>query len=77
MDTDTTPTQTHLPKSGRTPRRKFTPEFKSRIVKFCEQPGADACEVAREHRLGSYLVNRWVREHRAREAPAQAHPHCR
>lgn len=68
MDTNTTPNQsvTVTAKPGAQTKRRFTPQFKARIVKLCEQPGAVLAQVARDHGLAVNLVGRWVREHRAR-----------
>jgi len=66
MDTHTPPIAVAVPKrlASKKQKRQFTPEFKSRIVELCSQPGAVASQVAREHDLMPNMVNRWLREHR-------------
>ena len=55
-----------VPKRLTLKKRRFTPQFKARIVKRCEQPGAVVPQIAHDHDLGSNLVKRWVREHHVR-----------
>lgn len=69
METDTTPTPIPgavVPKRPAIKKRRFTPQFKARIVKLCVQPGAVVPQIARDHDLGPNLVKRWVREHHMR-----------
>lgn len=66
MNTDTTPKQAVTAQPASQTKRRFTPQFKARIVKLCEQPGAVMAQVARDHGLAANVVGRWVREHRAR-----------
>ena len=67
METDTTPTPAAVvPKRPAIKKRRFTPQFKARIVKLCGQPGAVIPQIARDHDLGPNLVKRWVREHHMR-----------
>lgn len=64
METDTTPIPaTVVPKRPAIKKRRFTPQFKARIVKLCKQPGHVMPQIARNHDLGLNLVKRWVREH--------------
>ena len=56
-----------MPKRPGSKKRQFTPEFKSRIVDLCSQPGAVASKVAWEHGLIPNMVNRWLREHRLQD----------
>ena len=65
MDTDTTPNPAVTAQPASQTKRRFTPQFKARIIKLCEQPGAVLAQVARDHGLAVNLVGRWVREHRA------------
>lgn len=66
MDTDTTPKPAVSAQRAAQTKRRFTPAFKARIVKLCEQPGAVMARVARDHELDANIVSRWVREHRVR-----------
>ena len=68
MDIETTPNQSATATAQRAAqtKRRFTPQFKDRIVKLCEQPGAVMARVARDHNLDGNMVSRWVREHRVR-----------
>ena len=66
MDTDTTPKTAVSAQRASQTKRQFTPQFKDRIVKLCEQPGAVMARVARNHDLDGNMVSRWVREHRVR-----------
>ncbi|WP_349611750.1 transposase [Halomonas sp. H10-9-1] len=45
-------------------RRRFTAEFKARIVEACQQPGASVASIALEHALNANLVHKWIREAR-------------
>lgn len=42
------------------------PQFRARILKFCEQLGAVVPQNARDHDLGSKIVKRCVLEHHMR-----------
>lgn len=67
METDTTPTPgAVVPKRPAIKKRRFTPQFKARIVKLCVQPSAVVPQIAHDHDLGPNLVKRWVREHHMR-----------
>ena len=66
MDTDTTPDLAVTAPGAEQTKRRFSLQFKARIVKLCEQPGAVLAQVARNHGLAANLVGRWIREHRAR-----------
>jgi transposase len=48
-------------------RRRFTAEFKARIVEACQQPDASVAGIALEHALNANLVHKWIREARRRE----------
>lgn len=54
-------------------RRRFTAEFKARIVEACQQPDASVAGVALEHALNANLVHKWIREAR-RSAPVSDTP---
>ncbi|MCE8011732.1 IS66-like element accessory protein TnpA [Billgrantia desiderata] len=54
-------------------RRRFTAEFKARIVEACQQPGASVAGIALEHALNANLVHKWIREAR-RSAPVSDTP---
>ncbi len=42
-------------------RRRFTAEFKARIVADCQQPGASVARIALDHDLNANLVHKWIR----------------
>lgn len=48
-------------------RRRFTAEFKARIVEACQQPGASVAGIALEHALNANLVHKWIRDARRSE----------
>ena len=54
-------------------RRRFTAEFKARIVEACQQPGASVAGIALEHALNANLVHKWIREAR-QSAPVSDTP---
>lgn len=58
------------PKPAIPKRRKFTPTFKVRIVKLCEQPDAVVCKIARDYDLALNMVKRWQHEHRQLTSPS-------
>ena len=41
-------------------RRRFTPDFKHKIVAACKEPGASVARIAREHDLNANLVHKWM-----------------
>lgn len=43
-------------------RRRFSPDFKARIVAACRQPGVSVSRIALEHGLNANMVRRWMRE---------------
>ncbi len=43
-------------------RRRFTPEFKARIVAACRQPDQSVASVALAHGLNANLVHKWIRK---------------
>jgi len=49
-------------------RRRFTAEFKARVVAACQQPNASVARIALEHDLNANLVHKWIR------ATRQQHP---
>jgi len=48
-------------------RRRFSREFKSRIVAQCLEPGASVSRIALDNGLNANMVRRWISE--ARRAP--------
>ncbi len=48
-------------------RRRFTAEFKARIVEACQQPDASVAGIAMEHALNANLVHKWIRAARRSE----------
>ena len=52
-----------LPSTSQAPirRRRFTAEFKARIVADCQQPGASVARIALDHGLNANLVHKWIR----------------
>ncbi len=42
-------------------RRRYTAEFKARVVAACQQPDASVAGVARDHGLNTNLVHKWIR----------------
>lgn len=67
MDIETTPKPAVTAQRAAKTKRQFTAQFKARIVKLCEQPGAVLAHIARDHSLVPNVVGRWVREHHVRE----------
>lgn len=47
-----------------TKRKKFTPEFKSEVVRLVLDGGRKVSEVAASHSLGESMVYGWVRQAR-------------
>lgn len=50
-------------------RRRYTPEFRLRVLKACEAPGCSIAEVALRHQLNANLVHRWRRDFQRSQAP--------
>lgn len=44
-------------------RRRFSREFKARVVSQCREPGASVSRIALDHRLNANMLRRWIREH--------------
>lgn len=42
-------------------RRRFSPEFKARVVQECQQPGNSTAGVAQKHQLNANLIHKWRR----------------
>ena len=53
-------------------RRRFTPDFKYKIVAACKEPGASVARIAREHDLNANLVHKWIRQANANTLTAIA-----
>ncbi len=52
-------------------RRRYTAEFKARIVAACQQPEASISQIAQNHGLNANLVHKWIRAARRPDtAPA-------
>ena len=45
-------------------RRRYTAEFKARIVADCQQPDASVARIALDHGLNANLVHKWIRASR-------------
>lgn len=52
-----------VPPSSRKGRR-FSQEFKARIVAACQKPGASVTRIALDNSLNANLVRRWISESR-------------
>lgn len=48
-------------------RRRFTAEFKARIVADCLQPNASVARIALEHHLNANLLHKWIRAARQQD----------
>ncbi len=48
--------------SPRARRRRFSREFKAKIVEACKQPGTSVAAIARMHGMNDNVVHRWLRE---------------
>ena len=59
-----------LPSPGR--RRRYSAEFKARIVETCNRPGTSVAAIARRHNINDNIVHRWIRE--AEQAASAAAP---
>lgn len=57
MDTDTTPKPAVTAQRVSQTKRRFTPQFKARIVKLCEHLGAVMAKIARGHDLDANIVS--------------------
>uniref|UniRef100_UPI0013157129 IS66-like element accessory protein TnpA n=1 Tax=Marinobacterium profundum TaxID=1714300 RepID=UPI0013157129 len=53
-------------------RRRYTPEFKARIIAACQEPNASVARIALDHGLNANLVHKWIRA--ARQQPAATSP---
>ena len=51
-------------------RRRFSRDFKHKIVAACKEPGASVARIAREHDLNANLVHKWIRQAKANTLPA-------
>jgi len=54
-------------------RRRYTAEFKAKIVAACQQPEASIARIAQGHGLNANLVHKWIRADR-RQDTASAPP---
>ncbi|GGO79902.1 transposase [Marinobacterium nitratireducens] len=55
-------------------RRRFTAEFKVRIVADCQQPGASVARIALDHGLNANLVHKWIRAARQQDVMSTSPP---
>jgi transposase len=46
-------------------RRRYTNEFKSRVVQSCNEPGQSVAGVARRHDLNANLLHKWRKRFKA------------
>lgn len=53
-------------------RRRYTAEFKARIVADCQQPNASVARIALKHNLNANLVHKWI--HAARQQHSELAP---
>ena len=51
-------------------RRRYSPDFKHKIVAACKEPSASVAKIAREHGLNANLVHNWIRKAKANNLPA-------
>jgi transposase len=51
-------------------RRRYSAEFKSRVVQACDEPGQSVAGVARRHGLNANLLQKWRKQARANSAEA-------
>lgn len=59
-----------IPSTPTDKRRRYSPEFKARIVAACRQPDQSVASVALAHGINANLVHKWIRKARAAEAPS-------
>ncbi|WP_010324343.1 IS66-like element accessory protein TnpA [Marinobacterium stanieri] len=53
-------------------RRRYTADFKARIIADCQQPNASVARVALKHNLNANLVHKWI--HAARQQHSEPVP---
>lgn len=46
----------------KSPRRKYTPEFKSEAVRMATAPGANIAQTARDLGVGDSLMRTWIKK---------------
>ena len=46
-------------------RRRFSHEFKARVVQACDEPGQSVAGVARQYDLNANLLHKWRRQLKA------------
>lgn len=49
-------------------RRRYTAEFKARIVAACQPPEASIARIAQDNGLNANLVHKWIRAARQQDA---------
>lgn len=53
--------------STRRTHRRYSPEFKAKLLATCLTPGVSVAAVAGEHGMNTNVLHRWLKEHRALE----------
>tara|TARA_R110002167_G_C12170002_1_gene603394 strand:- start:77 stop:439 length:363 start_codon:yes stop_codon:yes gene_type:complete len=53
-------------------RRRFSPEFKAKIVEACLQSDVSVAKIALKHGINTNLVHKWIRTARQRDAAPMA-----
>ena len=51
-------------------RRKYSPDFKRKIIAACNDPGISVAIVARDYGLNANLIHNWIRKAKANKLPA-------
>ena len=46
-------------------RRRYSAEFKARVIKACDEPGQSVAGVARQHDLNANLLHKWRKQFKA------------
>lgn len=50
-------------------RRRYSQDFKRKIIAACGEPGASVARIAREHGLNTNLVHSWIRLAKSKNLP--------
>jgi transposase len=51
-------------------RRRYSAEFKAKVVQACDEPGQSVAGVARRHDLNANLLHKWRNQSRSNSAEA-------
>lgn len=51
-------------------RRRYSAEFKRKIVAACSEPQASVPKIAMAHGLNANMVHRWIRQFRSKNLPS-------